>query len=274
MMYGNLYSDPKTTILLEPSGYSKTNQMNLESSPEIRQEKVYVEQPKGFVDNSCPQHVYRLKKALYGLKQAPKAWYERLTKFLLANGYTRGGTDKTLFIKYEESKLMVAQIYVDDIIFGGMSDQLVQQFVQQMKSEFELSMVSELSYFLGFQVKQMKDSIFISQSKYAKNLMKRFGLEKSKSKRTPAATHVKVSKDVDDSSVDINNYRSIIGSLPYLTVSRTYIAYLVGVCARFQADPKESYLNQVKRIIKYVNRTAEYGLLYTFDTGFCDADWA
>ncbi|GAA0151768.1 hypothetical protein LIER_10417 [Lithospermum erythrorhizon] len=104
--------------------------------------------------------------------------------------------------------------------------------------------------------------------------MKRFGLEKSKSKRTPAATHVKVSKDVDDSSVDINNYRSIIGSLPYLTVSRTYIAYLVGVCARFQADPKESYLNQVKRIIKYVNRTAEYGLLYTFDTGFCDADWA
>ncbi|GAA0141467.1 hypothetical protein LIER_02604 [Lithospermum erythrorhizon] len=91
----------------------------------VVEEEVYVEQLKGFVDNSCPQHVYRLKKVLYGLKQAPRAWYERLRKFLLANGYTRGGTDKILFIKYEDSKLMMVQIYVDDIIFGGMSDQLI-----------------------------------------------------------------------------------------------------------------------------------------------------
>ncbi|GAA0159517.1 transmembrane signal receptor [Lithospermum erythrorhizon] len=174
---------------------------------------------------------------------------------------------------------MVAQIYVDDIIFGGMSDQLVQQFVQQMKSEFEMSMVDELSYFLGFQVKQMNNRIFISQSKYAKNLVKKFRLENSKSKRTLAATHVKVGKDVDGSSVDISNYKSMIGSLLYLTASRLDIAYSVGICARFQADPKESHLNQVKIIIKYVNGTEEYGLLYTFDTnsmlvGFCDTDWA
>ncbi|GAA0151322.1 transmembrane signal receptor [Lithospermum erythrorhizon] len=174
---------------------------------------------------------------------------------------------------------MVAQIYVDDIIFGGMSDQLVQQFVQQMKSEFEIRMVGELRYFLEFQLKQMKDNIFISQSKYAKSLVKKFGLENSKSKRTLAATHVKVGKDVDGSSIDISNYRSMIGNLLYLTTSRLDIAYSVGVCARFQADSKESHLNQVKRIIKYVNGTVEYGFLYTFDTkstlvGFYDVDWA
>ncbi|GAA0162916.1 hypothetical protein LIER_18907 [Lithospermum erythrorhizon] len=143
-----------------------------------------------------------LKKALYGLKQAPRAWYERLTKYLLTKGYARGGTDKPLFIKYENSKLMVAQIYVNDILFGGMSEQLIRQFVQQMDSEFEMSMVGELNYFMGFQVKQMKDNIFLSQAKYAKNLVKKFGLENTKSKRTPAATHVKVNKDVDGGYCD------------------------------------------------------------------------
>ncbi|GAA0142952.1 hypothetical protein LIER_03742 [Lithospermum erythrorhizon] len=161
---------------------------------------------KGFLDDSCPQHVYRPKKALYGLKQSPRAWYERLTKYLLTKGYACGGTDKTLFIQYENSKLMVAQIYVDDIIFGGTSEQLIRQFVQQMESEFEMSMY-----------------------KYAKNLVKKFGLGNTKSKRTPVATHVKVNKDVDGSSVDISNYRSMIGILLYLTTSRLDISYSVGV---------------------------------------------
>ena len=99
-------------------------------------EEVYVEQPKGFVDPHHPQPVYKFRKALYGLKQAPRAWYERLTEFLINNGYHKGGNDKTLFVKSDKGKLMIAQIYVDDIVFGGLSDQMVQQFVQQMKSEF------------------------------------------------------------------------------------------------------------------------------------------
>jgi hypothetical protein len=103
------------------------------------------------------------------LKQASRAWYERLTQFLTNQGYMKGGSDKTLFVKENEGNLMIAQIYVDDIVFGGMSDQMVQHFVQQMQSEFEMSLVGELSYFLGLQIKQMEDSIFISQSKYAKN---------------------------------------------------------------------------------------------------------
>jgi len=125
-------------------------------------EKVYVEQPKGFIDPSFPSHVYRLKKALYGLKQAPRAWYERLTQFLVNQGYRKGGTDKTLFVKDDNGRLMIAHIYVDDIVFGGMSNKMVQHFVQQMQSKFEMSLVGELNYFLGLQVKQMEDTIFIS----------------------------------------------------------------------------------------------------------------
>ena len=114
---------------------------------------------------------------------------------------------------------MVAQIYVDDIVFGGMSDQMVEHFVRQMQSEFEMSLVGELTYFLGLQVKQMEDSIFLSQSKYAKNIVKKFGMENASHKRTPAPTHVKISKDENGVSVDQSLYRSMIGSLLYLTAS-------------------------------------------------------
>ncbi|GAA0186984.1 transmembrane signal receptor [Lithospermum erythrorhizon] len=224
----------------------------------VVQEEVYVEQPKEFIDVQYPEHVYKLKKALYGLKQAPRAWYERLTVFLLNNGYSRGGVDNTLFIKREKNQMMVAQIYVDDIVFEGVSNHLVKQFVQQMEAEFEMSVVGELKYFLGFQINQMEDSIFISQANYAKNMMKKFGLESSKTKRTPFATHLKVTKDEDGKAVDVRLYRSMIGSLLYLTASRPDIAHSVGVCARYQANPKESHLNIVKRILKYVQAEAEY----------------
>lgn len=125
-------------------------------------EEVYVEKPQGFVDPSFTKHVYKFKKALYGLKQAPRAWYERLAQFLVNQGYMKGGTDKTLFVKDNNGRLMIAQIYVDDIAFGGMSNKLVHYFIQQMQSEFEMRLVGELTYFLGLRVKQMEDTIFIS----------------------------------------------------------------------------------------------------------------
>ncbi|GAA0144458.1 transmembrane signal receptor [Lithospermum erythrorhizon] len=217
-----------------------------------------VAQPKGFVDAHHPEYVYKLKKVLHGLKQTPRAWYERLTVFPLKNGYIRGSVDNTLFIRNEKGKMMVAQIYMDDIVFEGVSNQMVKQFVQQMEREFEMSMVGELKYFLGIQVNQMKDSIFIFQLKYTKILFKKFGLETASSNRTPMATHVKITKDDSGNSVDISKYRSMIGSLLHLTASRPDIAHLVGVCAKFQTDPKESHLNLVKRIIKYVQDTVNH----------------
>ncbi|CAM8895551.1 unnamed protein product [Rhodiola kirilowii] len=242
-------------------------------------EEVYVSQPKGFEDPHHPAHVYRLKKAMYGLKQVPQAWYEHLTVFLVDHEYVRGGVDNTLFVKHTGSDFIIAQIYVDDIVFGSNTQKLVDQFVEQIEKEFKMSMVVEMNNFLGLLVIQKDDGIFISQSKYAKNLIKQFDLKKASHKRTPAATHLKITKDDAGTKVDQTMYRSMIGSLLYLTASRPDTAYAVGVCARYQADPNASHLLQVKRIIKYVYGTVNYGILYTKDTnphlvGYCDADWA
>jgi len=241
----------------------------------VLQEEVYVEQPKGFQDPHHPHHVYKLKKALYGLKQAPRAWYERLTTYLLAKGFTRGQADRTLFIRQQGTHKLIAQIYVDDIIFGATLDSLPHEFSEEMKQEFEMSMIGELNYFLGPQVKQTAEGIFISQSKYAKDLVKRFGLDG----KSRARTNVKISSDLAGKSVDPSLYRSMIGSLLYLTASRPDITFSVGVCARFQANPKESNLTAVKRIIRYVNDTLLYGIWYSRETnlvvaGYSDADWA
>ncbi|CAJ2661762.1 unnamed protein product [Trifolium pratense] len=193
------------------------------------------------------------------------------------HGYKKGGNDKTLFVREEKGKLMIAQIYVDDIVFGGMSRQMVEHFVHQMQSEFEMSLVGELTYFLDLQVKQMEDTIFISQEKYARNIVKKFGMEVGSHKRTPA--HLKLTKDEKGIDVDQSLYRSMIGSLLYLTASIPDIMFAVGVCARYQSEPKMSHLTQVKRIFKYVNGTCGYGILYSHGNdstlvGYCDADWA
>ena len=117
------------------------------------QEEAYVEKPAGFKDPKFLNHVYRLCKALYGLKQAPKAQYEQLITYLVDKGFTRGSVDKTLFIRYRNKGVLVAQIYVDDIIFGSTVDKHTQEFANVMKNEFEMSMVGELTFFLGLQVK-------------------------------------------------------------------------------------------------------------------------
>lgn len=133
-----------------------------------------VAQPKGFEDPHHMDHVYRLKKALYGLKQAPRAWYGRLTDYLINLGFERGEVDKTLFIQKLNHDIIVCQIYVDDIIFGSSSKKHIDNFVECMSSTFEMSMVGELNFFLGLQIKQLKDGIFLCQSKYARNIVKKF----------------------------------------------------------------------------------------------------
>ncbi|XP_022869150.1 uncharacterized protein LOC111388626 [Olea europaea var. sylvestris] len=140
-------------------------------------------------------------------------------------------------------------------------------------------MVGELSYFLGLQVKQTDCGLFVSQSKYVKDLVKRFGLDSKKHTRTPMSTNVKLGHGPIGKSVDQTVYRSMIGSLLYLTASRPDIAFSVGVYARFQANPKESHLGTVRRIIRYVNGTVAHGILYSKESnlelaGYSDTDWA
>ena len=154
------------------------------------------------------------------MKQALRAWYEHFTQFLIDNNYIRGSVEKTLFIKKNNDELFIAQIYVDDIVFGSTNNTKVQQFVDVMSHELEMRLVGKLSYFLGLQIKQLNDRIFITQAKYAKNLGKKFGIENVKHCDTPMSTTLKLSKDASGKSVEQTLYRGMIGSLLYLTASR------------------------------------------------------
>ena len=246
---------------------------------EYLNEEVFVEQPKGFEDPHFSDHVLRLKKALYGLKQASGARYDRLANYLLDRGFKRGYANRTLFVKNDEDYLLVAQVYVDDIVFGATIDAWAIEFSKEMKKEFEMSMVGKLIFFLGLQFKQKKEGIFISQEKYARNIVKKFVLDSKKHVFTPMSSSIKL--NVDSSGVEMSStlYRIIIGSLLYLTASRPDITFNVNVYARYQAAPKESHLTAVKRIIRYINGTLDYGLWYLKDfnaclAGYLDADWA
>ena len=180
-----------------------------------------------------------MKKALYGLKQSPKAWCESLITYLLEKKFEKWGVDRTLFINRSNDELLVAQIYVYDIVFGVTSSDFALSFTKEMKTEFKMSMVGELTFFLGLQIRQLKTRIFISQSKYARKLVKKFGLKFSKHFRTPMNTTTKLKKDTCGKNVEQKLYRSMIASLLYLTVSHPDISFSVGACARYQANPKE-----------------------------------
>ncbi|GJS53160.1 retrovirus-related pol polyprotein from transposon TNT 1-94 [Tanacetum coccineum] len=173
-------------------------------------EEVYVAQPSGFIDLEKPNHVYKLKKALYGIKQVPKAWYDRLRVFLIKHEYKIGMVYNTLFTKKKSSNLIIVQIYVDDIIFGSTCQDLCDEFAKIMHDEFEMSMMGELNFFLGLQIKQMEDDIFFNQSKYIKEMLKKFDLEDSKPMKTPMSSDTKLTKDEECESVDSTKYRGMI----------------------------------------------------------------
>ncbi|KAI4340826.1 hypothetical protein MLD38_025627 [Melastoma candidum] len=242
-------------------------------------EEVYINQPPGFDDPKKHNHVYKLDKALYGLKQAPKAWYERLSQFLIEKGYRKGKVDTTLFLKEHETELLVVQIYVDDIIFGSTNNTLCNEFVELMKGEFEMSMMTYLTFFLGLQIRQTSEGTFIHQEKYIKQLLKKYELSNSKHLSSPMSTNAIVEKDETRKNADPIFYRSMIGSLSYLTASRPDILFSVCLCAIYQLGPKESHLTHVKRIFRYLSGTTNLGLWYSkislFDlVGYSDADFA
>ncbi|KAI3752823.1 hypothetical protein L2E82_24860 [Cichorium intybus] len=202
-------------------------------------QEVYLKQPPGFCNDSFPNHVYRLDKAVYGLKQAPRAWYDTLASYLLGKGYHRGAIDNTLFIKRSGDDIILAQFYVDDIIFGSTNDKLSDEFATVMSSKFEMSMMA----------------------------------------KTPMSTSVYLSADPSGVDVNASFDRGMIGSLLYLTASRPDIVFATSMCAQFQAMPKESHLNAVKRIFRYLKHTPNLGLWYpsesSFDlVGFTDSGFA
>ncbi|GJU42704.1 putative ribonuclease H-like domain-containing protein [Tanacetum coccineum] len=232
------------------------------------EEEVYVSQPPGFVDLESPEKVYKVEKALYGLHQAPRAWYETLSTYLLDNGFYKGQIDKTLFIKRVKGDILLVQVYVDDIIFGSTKKFLCTDFEQIMHKRFQISSIGELTFFLGLQVKQKEDGIFISQDKYVGEILKKFGFSSVRTANTPMETNKVLTKDEDGEDVDVHLYKSMIGSLMYLTSSRPDIMFSVCACSRFQVQPKVSHLNAAKRIFRYLKGRPNLGLWYPKDSPF------
>ncbi|GJV55479.1 putative ribonuclease H-like domain-containing protein [Tanacetum coccineum] len=165
-------------------------------------EEVYVSQPDGFVDKDNPNHVYKLKKALYGLKQAPRAWYDMLSSFLISQDFSKGSVDPTLFIRRDGKELLLVQIYVDDIIFAASTPELCDLFSKIMCSKFKMSMMGKISFFLGLQISQSPRGIFINQSKYALESLKKYGFDSCDPVDTPMVEKSKLDEDKEGKAVD------------------------------------------------------------------------
>nr|GEV81142.1 retrovirus-related Pol polyprotein from transposon TNT 1-94 [Tanacetum cinerariifolium] len=216
----------------------KLYQMDVKSAS--LNEEVYVAQPSGFIDFQKPNYIYKLKKALYGLKQALKAWYDRLKTFFIKHKYSMGMSDNTLCTKKSKSHFIIFKIYVNDIIFGSMSQNLCDDFAKIMHDEFEMGMMGELNFLLGLQIKQMEDGIFFNQSKYIKEMLKKFGLEDSKPTKMPMSTKIKLTRDDEADSMDSSKYRE---------------------------NHKTTHLEAVKRTFRHVRGTTHLGLWYLKGTG-------
>jgi hypothetical protein len=182
----------------------KLHQMDVKSAflNGVLEEEVYVRQPLGFETEKYSHRVYKLRKALYGLKQAPRTWYGRLRGFLFERGFEMGKVDKTLFLLRQDRDILIVQVYVDDIVFGGSSNYLVERFADDMSMEFEMSMMGELQFFLGLQIKQSKEGTFVHQAKYTKDIVRKFKMEDSKAMATHMSTSTTLDADEEGEHVD------------------------------------------------------------------------
>ncbi|GJU57242.1 retrovirus-related pol polyprotein from transposon TNT 1-94 [Tanacetum coccineum] len=247
---------------------------------DILREEVYVSQLDGFVDQDNPNHVYKLKKALYGLKQAPRAWYDLLSKFLLSQEFSKRTVDPILFIRRQGKDILLVQIYVGDIIFVSTTPELCDQFSKIMCSKFKMLMMGKISFFfLGLQISQSPRGVFLNQSKYALESLKKYGIESSDPVDTPMVEKSKLDKDTQGKAVNPTHYRGMVDTLMYLTASRPDLTFYVCMCARYQEKPTKNHLHAVKRIFKYIRVTINRGLWYPKDssivlTAYADVDHA
>ncbi|KAD2805166.1 hypothetical protein E3N88_38543 [Mikania micrantha] len=241
-------------------------------------ECVFMEPPLGFSDPCFPNHVCKLNKALYGLKQAPRAWFQRLSEFLIRQGFTCSRADQTLFIFKQGTCLIYLLVYVDDLIITGSQEAFITSFIHTLHKEFVVKDRGELNYFLGLEVTYTHDGLFLNQSKYTREILERAKMLEAKPVYTPLTTNISLTKDGELYS-DPTFYRSIVGALQYLTITRPDIAYAINQVSQFLQAPTTTHYQEVKRILRYLKGTLQFGITFSKPTrsslvGFSDADWA
>ena len=243
-------------------------------------ENVYVEQPKGYIKRGKEQMVYKLHKALYGLKQAPRAWFHRIEAYFLKEGFQKCESEQTLFTKQGKGgKIVIVSVYVDDLIFTGDDYDMLAEFKSSMLKEFDMSDLGNMHFFLGIEVVQREDGIFICQRKYALEILTKFGMLESNEVSSPIIPGVKISKDKDGTPVDETYFKQLVGSLMYLTATRPDMMFVTCLVSRYMAKPTNLHLQTIKRALRYLKGTVSYGIYYRKDGNgelrvYTDSDYA
>ncbi|XP_068661887.1 uncharacterized mitochondrial protein AtMg00810-like [Aristolochia californica] len=220
-----------------------------------------MEQPPGYIDPRFPDHVCKLQKALYGLKQAPRAWFQRFSSFLIHLGFHCSHADPSLFVFHRHSNILYLLLYVNNIIIMGNNPSLLDSFATKLHSEFATKNLRSLSYFLGLEATPTADGLFLSQLKYARDILARAQLLDSKPVHTPMVVSHHLSS-VGQLFSDPTLYRSLVGALQYLTIMRPDIAHVVNSVSQFLHSPTTDHFLAVKRILRYVKGTLHYGLSF------------
>ncbi|CAL2268488.1 unnamed protein product [Prunus armeniaca] len=224
------------------------------------EEEIYVEQPQGFIEQGGENKALKLKKALYGLKQAPRAWNSLIDKYFINAGFRRSKSEPTLYTKIQgKSDILIVSLYVDDLICTGNNENIIQEFKKDINQE--------------------EDGIFICKKKYTENLLKKFKMYGCKTVAAPLITNEKLRKEDGSSKANESVYRSLIGSLLYLTTTRPDIMYATSLLSRFMQNPSQIHYGAAKRILRYLQGTIDYGIWYKPITdprlfGYTDSDWA
>jgi hypothetical protein len=172
----------------------------------VLEEEVFMRQPRGFVSEKYTHRVYKLREALYWLKQAPRAWYSRFRGFLFERRFEMGKVHQTLFLLRQGKDILIVQVYVDDIVFGGSSNPLIARFADDKSSEFEMSMMGVLQFFLGLQIKQSKERTVVHQTKYTKDIVRKFKMDDSKAMATPMSTTTTLDEHEEGEHMDQKEY--------------------------------------------------------------------
>ncbi|KAK6150593.1 hypothetical protein DH2020_015525 [Rehmannia glutinosa] len=243
------------------------------------EEEVYMEQPPRFVAQGESAKVCRLKKSLYGLKQSPRAWFGRFSEVVISFGLTRCEVDHYVFYRQSSGKRLLLIVYVDDIIITGDDTRGINDLKNFLHLQFQTKDLGKLHYFLGIEVAQSDQGIFISQRKYVLDMLEEAGMLGSKPCDSPMDPNVKLLPNDGESMSDSGRHRRLVGKLNYLTVTRPDISFAISVVSQFLNSPRESHWNAVVRILRYIKNAPGKGIFYR-DTckinvvGYSDADWA
>ncbi|GLT33974.1 hypothetical protein SLA2020_085240 [Shorea laevis] len=239
---------------------------------------VYMAQPPGFVDQSHPDHVCQLQRAIYGLKQAPRAWFQRFASYLFSRGFIQAKSDWSMFV-YHSAGMMAVFLYVDDIIITASTPALLHTVISMLKTEFLMTDLGKLNFFLGIHAQFNYAGLFLSQHKYINDLLARSGMMYCKPVATPMAQKQKLAANDSPLYSDPSHYRSLVGALQYLTFTRPDVSFAVNQVCQYMHAPTTNHFQAVKRILHYLKGTLDYGLQLFCHSSLSlqmstDADWA